>query len=73
VDITSSIYRKLFENWQELIITNGVGASGSYCNGRGMAYLYDDLDYIANAREEQLLDFVRIYQKDDGFSRVKSR
>ena len=73
VDITSSVYKKLFENWQELIITNDVGAAGGYCNGRGMAYLYDDLDYIANAREEQLLDFVRIYQKDDGFSRVKSR
>ena len=73
VDITSSIYKKLFENWQELIITNAVASAGNYTNGRGMAYMYDDLNYIANAREEQLLDFVRIYQKDDGFSRVKSR
>lgn len=73
VDTTSSTYKKLFECWEELLLSTGVAAEAGYANGRGMAYMYDDLDYIANAREEQLIDFVRIYQKDDGFSRVKSR
>lgn len=73
LDITSSTYKKLFEGWQEFRITNNPSDEGDYTNGRGIAYLYDDLDYIANAREEQFVDFVRIYQKDDGFSRVKTR
>ncbi|MGN0492739.1 MAG: family 16 glycosylhydrolase [Acutalibacteraceae bacterium] len=73
VDTTSSTYKKLFECWEELLLSTGVAAEAGYANGRGMAYMYDDLNYIANAREEQLIDFVRIYQKDDGFSRVKSR
>lgn len=73
VDTTSSVYKKLFECWEELLLSTGVAAEAGYANGRGMAYMYDDLNYIANAREEQLIDFVRIYQKNDGFSRVKSR
>lgn len=67
VDITSSKY-DAFRQSIILKLANGVGTPGY-----GFTDPDDCLADLNDFYEEQIIDFVRIYQKDDGVSRMRSR
>ena len=67
VDMTSPLY-DTFEQSVVLKLANGVSFPGY-----GLIRPDECLDDVNDFYEEQIIDFVRIYQKDDGVSRLRAK
>lgn len=71
IEINNTTYAA-FHNYVQILMGIGIG-NDSYSGSNIPLYQYSDADEINELRGDMYVDYVRVYQKNDGLSDIKTR